>query len=53
MKKEKNHKLYRKMGFYERYIKRAIDIFILFERKYNISFVNHFYSIRSVDTRRS
>lgn len=27
MKKEKNHKLYRKMGFYERYIKRAIDIF--------------------------
>ena len=27
MKKEKDHKLYRKMGFYERYIKRAIDIF--------------------------
>lgn len=27
MKKEKNHKLYRKMGFYERHIKRAIDIF--------------------------
>ena len=27
MKKEKNHKLYRKMGFYERYIKSAIDIF--------------------------
>ena len=27
MKKEKNHKLYRKMGFYERYIKIAIDIF--------------------------
>ena len=27
MKKEKNHKLYRKMGFYERYIKRTIDIF--------------------------
>ena len=27
MKKEKNHKLYRNMGFYERYIKRAIDIF--------------------------
>lgn len=27
MKKEKNHKLYRKMEFYERYIKRAIDIF--------------------------
>lgn len=27
MKKEKSHKLYRKMGFYERYIKRAIDIF--------------------------
>ncbi|MFR7831652.1 MAG: hypothetical protein ACLU3F_09975 [Blautia wexlerae] len=29
MKKEKDHKLYRKMGFYERYIKRAIDIFAL------------------------
>lgn len=27
MKKEKNHKLYREMGFYEKYIKRAIDIF--------------------------
>ena len=27
MEKEKSHKLYRKMGFYERYIKRAIDIF--------------------------
>lgn len=27
MKKEENHKLYRKMGFYEKYIKRAIDIF--------------------------
>lgn len=27
MKKEKSHKLYRKMGFYERHIKRAIDIF--------------------------
>lgn len=27
MKKEKSHKLYREMGFYERYIKRAIDIF--------------------------
>lgn len=27
MKKEKNHKLYRKMGFYERYIKRAISCF--------------------------
>ena len=27
MKKEKNHKLYRKMGFYEKYVKRAIDIF--------------------------
>ena len=27
MRKEKKYKLYRKMGFYERYIKRAIDIF--------------------------
>ena len=27
MKKEKSHKLYRKKGFYERYIKRAIDVF--------------------------
>lgn len=27
MKKVDNHKLYRKMGFYEKYIKRAIDIF--------------------------
>lgn len=27
MKKESSHKLYRKMGFYEKYIKRAIDIF--------------------------
>ena len=27
MKKEKSRKLYRKMGFYEKYIKRAIDIF--------------------------
>lgn len=27
MKKEKDHKLYRKMGFYEKYIKRTIDIF--------------------------
>ena len=26
MKKEKNHKLYRKMGFYERYIKRGLDV---------------------------
>lgn len=27
MKKVDNHKLYRKMGFYEKYVKRAIDIF--------------------------
>lgn len=27
MKKEENNKLYRKMGFYEKYIKRVIDIF--------------------------
>lgn len=27
MEKEENHKFYRKMGFYEKYIKRAIDIF--------------------------
>ena len=27
MKKVGNHKLYRKMGFYEKYVKRAIDIF--------------------------
>lgn len=26
MNKEKNHKLYRKMGFYEKYIKRVIDV---------------------------
>ena len=27
MKKVDDHKLYRKMGFYEKYVKRAIDIF--------------------------
>ena len=26
MKKVDNHKLYRKMGFYEKYVKRAIDV---------------------------